>query len=395
MEQFRYLVIGGGMTGDSAVQGIREVDKLDRIGVISAEINPPYDRPPLTKALWTGKKSLKDIWRKTSERGAELYLPCTVKKIDPANKLVYDDEDEAYTYEKLLLATGGTPRRLPNDLPEIIYYRTVEDYKKVRALSDKDRKFCVIGGGFIGSEIAAGLTMVGRKVTMIFPESGLCNRVFPEKLSQYVTEYYRNKGVKILTDEASSGFKKEGETIHVITNKGHDLEFDAVIAGIGVTPNVELAKDAGLNIDNGIVVDRYLRTSDPDIYAAGDVANFENLYLDKRTRVEHEDNANAMGKRAGQNMAGDRGEYDYLPYFYSDLFELGYEAVGDLDSRLQTVVDWKEEYQKGVIYYMEHNKIRGVLLWNVWNQINAARDIIDQKGIFQPEDVIDMLPKPN
>jgi NADPH-dependent 2,4-dienoyl-CoA reductase/sulfur reductase-like enzyme len=167
---------------------------------------------------------------------------------------------------------------------------------------------------------------------------------------------------------------------------------DGVVAGIGIQPNVELAQAAGLEVDNGIRVDASLRTSRPDIYAAGDVANFYNPALDQRLRVEHEDNANTMGRLAGQAMAGRTVIYDHLPYFYSDLFELGYEAVGEVDSQLETVADWKEPYREGVVYYLRDGRMRGVLLWNVWEQVDAARKLIAERGPFRPETVKGRLP---
>ncbi len=394
MKKYDYLIIGGGMAGDSAVEGIRELDKQGKIGVISSEPDPPYDRPPLSKELWKGKKELKDIWRKISERDVELYLDCTAERIDPVKKVVYDDNDEDYSYAKLLIATGGKPRRLLGDLPEIIYYRTVQDYRKLRKLSEEHSEFCVIGGGFIGSEIAAALTMSNKKVTMIFPGDGICRHILPESLSKYVTSFYREKGVEMMSNESVTSMAKDGDRIRIHTSSGHDLTFDAVVAGIGIAPNTELAMNAGLNVGDGVIVDKYLRTSFPDIYAAGDVASFQSAYLDKRMRVEHEDNANTMGKRAGRNMAGENIAYDYQPMFYSDLFELGYEAVGDLDSRLQAIIDWREEHRKGVVYYMEGGMIRGVLTWNMFKQIDNARDLIGQKKQYKPEDLIGLLPKP-
>jgi NADPH-dependent 2,4-dienoyl-CoA reductase/sulfur reductase-like enzyme len=394
MENYDYLIIGGGMTSDSAVQGIRELDSHGRIGIISSEPDPPYDRPPLSKDLWKGKKDLKDIWRKTSDKGVDLYLKCTVQSVDPSNKLVYDDTGKAYHYEKLLLATGGKPLRLSGDTSGVIYFRTVETYRRLRKLADENSEFCVIGGGFIGSEIAAALTMVHRNVTMILQSSGICRHVFPDSLSQFVTSFYREKGVKILSGESLSSIEKNGNGFRIRTSGGLDLSFDAVVAGIGITPNTELALNAGLKVDNGIVVDRYLRTSNHDIFAAGDVANFESSYLDMRMRVEHEDNANTMGIRAGRNMVGENVAYDYQPFFYSDLFELGYEAVGVLDSKLQTVVDWREEFRKGVIYYLDEGRIRGVLLWNIFKQVDNARELIAQKRQYKSEDLIGLLPKP-
>ncbi|HET9220930.1 MAG TPA: FAD-dependent oxidoreductase, partial [Roseiflexaceae bacterium] len=173
---------------------------------------------------------------------------------------------------------------------------------------------------------------------------------------------------------------------------GRELLVDGVVAGIGIEPNTTLAQAAGLHVDNGIVVDSLLRTNHPDIYAAGDVANFANPALGKRLRVEHEDNANTMGKVAGRNMAGAQEAYDHLPFFYSDLFDLGYEAVGELDARLDMVADWKEPFREGVLYYLRDGRVRGVLLWNVWEQVDAARHLIAEPGPFGPGDLRGRLP---
>src|SRR5262245_5160323 len=143
-----------------------------------------------------------------------------------------------------------------------------------------------------------------------------------------------------------------------------------------MTPNLELARMEGIDISDGIIVDEFLRTSRPEIYAAGDVAFFHNPALNQRVRVEHEDNANTMGRAAGRNMAGKEEPYRHLPFFYSDLFELGYEAVGELDGRLEAVVDWKEKFREGIVYYLRQKQVRGVLLWNVWGQVDAARELI-------------------
>jgi NADPH-dependent 2,4-dienoyl-CoA reductase/sulfur reductase-like enzyme len=168
---------------------------------------------------------------------------------------------------------------------------------------------------------------------------------------------------------------------------------DGVVAGIGIQPNSQLAQEAGLAVDNGIVVDEFLRTSQPDIYAAGDVAAFNDQTLGVRRRVEHEDNANTMGRLAGRAMAGGVTPYQHLPFFYSDLFELGYEAVGDVDARLEMVADWTEPYREGVVYYLQAGRVRGVLLWNVWEQVDAARQLIAEPGPFQPADLKGRLPQ--
>jgi len=171
------------------------------------------------------------------------------------------------------------------------------------------------------------------------------------------------------------------------------VQFDAVVAGLGVTPNTELAAAAGLAVDNGIVVDAQLRTNDPDIFAAGDVANFPCAPLGMRLRVEHENAAISMGHHAGRNMAGADEAYTTLPFFYSDLFDLGYEAVGLLDDRFEIVEQWTQPYREGVVYYLDGGRVRGVLLWNVWGQVDPARELIAAPGPFDVENVRGRLPR--
>jgi 3-phenylpropionate/trans-cinnamate dioxygenase ferredoxin reductase component len=375
------------MTADAAVRGIRELDPGGEIGMIGNEPDPPYNRPPLSKNLWKGKP-LDRIWRRTQEFSVDLFPGRTVLSIEPDKKLVRDDQGTQYKYKKLLLATGGTPRRLPFGPQGIIYYRTLDDYRHLRDLSERGEKFGVIGGGFIGSEIAAALAMNGKKVTMFFPDTGIGARIYPAEISTYLNEYFRQKGVEVISGISLKDIQKQGNAYHIITEKGEDFQVDGVVAGIGLQPNVELARTAGIQIGNGIVVDECLQTSHTDIFAAGDVAEFHNPTLGKRLRLEHEDNANSMGKRAGRNMAGDCEPYTYLPYFYSDLFD---EAVGELDSRMETVVDWKDPYKKGVIYYLADKHVRGVLLWNVWDTIPGARNLIAEPGPFSAGDLVGRL----
>lgn len=381
MQEYKYLIVGGGMTGNAAVKGIRSVDSEGSLGLIGSEQDPPYKRPPLSKGLWKGKQ-LDSIWLKTQDQHVELHLGRTVERLDPGSKLVIDDHGTEYRYAKLLLATGGTPRRLPFGGDSVIYYRSVTDFRRLRALADSVERFVVIGGEFIGSEVAAALAMNGRKVKMVFPETGICGRLFPADLSSFLNDYYREKGVEVLAGESVEGIEDTAGTIRVRLKNGASLEADVVVAGIGIRPNTQLAESAGLEVEDGIMVGPSLQTSDPDIYAAGDVARFYNSALGRRTRVEHEDNANTMGEVAGKSMAGADVRYDHQPYFYSDLFDLGYEAVGELDSRLQPVTDWQEPYKKGVVYYLEGGRVRGVLLWDTWGKIDAARQLIAEPGPF-------------
>lgn len=387
MSHYKYLIVGGGMTADSAARDIRKIDSNGSVALIGAESVAPYNRPPLSKNLWTGKTNLKSIYRKTESRGVELHLGRKIESIDPKNKSTLDDKGEVRTFDKLLLATGGTPRRLPFGGDEIIYFRTLQDYERLRSLAEERGRFAVIGGGFIGSEIAAALATNKKDVMMIFPGEGIGWNLFPPDLALFLNDFYRKKGVTVLTKKSVVGLKTETNHFVLETKDRETFLVDGVVAGIGTQPNVDLAQAAGLRVENGIIVDQFLRTSHPDIYAAGDVASFYNPVLEKRLRVEHEDNANMMGGIAGRNMAGESVPYDHLPFFYSDLFDLGYEAVGEVDSRLQMVADWKEQFREGVVYYLRDNRVRGVLLWNVWGKVDAARQLIAEPGPFRAEDL--------
>ncbi len=391
MPDYKYLIVGGGMTADAAVQGIRQVDQKGSIGLIGSESRPPYDRPPLSKGLWKGK-SLESIWRKAAIHDAAVHLGRRVLHLDATHRRVTDDQGTVYRYEKLLLATGGSPRRLAADCPDVIYFRTIADYSQLRRLADGKQRFAVIGGGFIGSEIAAALAMNGKQVVMVFPEQGIGGRVFPSGLAGFLNDFYRGKGVEVRSGTRVAGVEaRDGRfAVKLTPSQGQpaqEIVADAVVAGLGIRPNLELAEQAGLEIGNGIRVDHALRTSRPNIYAAGDVAEFFNPALGTYLRVEHEDNANTMGEMAGRSMAGEAVSYDHLPFFYSDLFELGYEAVGEVDSRLETAADWKEPFREGVVYYLRGGQVRGALLWNVWERVDAARQLIAEAGPFRPEDL--------
>lgn len=387
MDHYDYLIVGGGMTADAVVRGIREIDPSGTVGLIAEEPHPPYARPPLSKKLWMGKPE-EMIWRNTAEVGVVMRLGRRVVSVDPGAKSISDSHGDRYGYGKLMIATGGAPRRLPHADDGVIYFRTLDDYRHLRELTSQGDNFVVIGGGFIGSEVAAALAMNNKKVTMIFPGTGIGERAYPPSLVEFLNGYYREKGVELWMGERTQNISRAGNKSVVTTSSGRSIEATAVVAGIGIEPDVALAQSAGLEVKNGIMVDEQLRTTNPDIYAAGDVANFYNPALDKRMRVEHEDNANIMGAVAGRNMAGWSEPYHHLPYFYSDMFELGYEAIGELDSSHEIVEDWSERFRKGVVYYCKDGVVRGVLLWDVWGQVDAARALIASKARMKPEELV-------
>ncbi len=384
---YTYLIIGGGMTADAAVRGIRSVDASGKIGIISDDRYPPYNRPLLSKGLWVGE-SFDSIWRKTEEEGVILHLETRAESIDINNKTVTDNKGNSYTFKKLLLATGGSPNRLSCSDPDVNYFRTLDDYNRLHELYLRGESFVIIGSGFIATELAASLAMNGKNVAMLFRSRSIGSKIYPKGFANFLNAYYTENGVKLIPNSMPTSITKKGNQYLITTTNGTELIADGVIAGIGIHPNTELAEKCGLNIDNGVVVDPFLQTSHPDIYAAGDVANFYSPALDRRVRIEHEDCANSMGFCVGKNMTGKQEKYNYLPHFYSDLFELGYEAVGELDGSMEIVEDWHDQYRKGAIYYLKDNCLRGAILWGIWDQLDPIKEMIASKQKLLPEQLI-------
>ncbi len=388
-----YLIIGAGMAADAAAKAIRETDATADIGMVGDDPSPPYQRPPLSKALWKDDKTVDDIDLATVETGARLHAGRHILSLDRAAHVATDDQGDTYRYRRLLLATGAAPRMLPFDGGKrLIHYRTKADYEALRSYATPGAYIAVIGGGFIGCELAASLCSVGCKVSLLFPGETIGAGRYPEGLARYLDEYYRERGVDLRPGTRVVGGEATPGGVKLELSNGEIMLVEAAVAGVGVTPSVTLAEQAGLEVDDGIVVDAQLRSSDPDIWAAGDVANFHSETLDRRMRVEHEDAAISMGRHAGRAMAGVAEEYTTQPFFYSDLFDLGYEAVGLLDTRLEVVEDWREPNREGVVYYLENGRVRGVLLWNVWDQVDAARELIAQPGPFDAASLRGRLP---
>jgi NADPH-dependent 2,4-dienoyl-CoA reductase/sulfur reductase-like enzyme len=377
MKKYDYLIIGGGMTADAAIKGIRELDKEGSIGLLCRESEPPYRRPPLSKDLWSGDKDVEDISCGTAQYDVDILLGHAAEKIDPSAHNV-DAGGDVFNYKRLLIATGGIPRQLSFDDEGVNYYRTLADYLNLlRAQAEKNR-FAVIGAGFIGSEIAAALTNKGKQVTMVFPEEFIGAGTLPPAVAQELSNLYVEKGVTLLPGLKLSGLECGPETYRLLLENGRKIEVDGVVAGIGIEPATELAENAGLEVDDGIVVNGMLLTTHKDIFAAGDVARFHNKHLSTSLRCEHEDNAVSMGRMAGRNMAGSHDIYDHLPYFYSDLFDAGYEAVGELNADLQLTGMWKGIDEKGAWAYHTNGSVRGVLFWNMFGKIDRGRALIAQ-----------------
>ncbi|HLS62100.1 MAG TPA: FAD/NAD(P)-binding oxidoreductase [Ruania sp.] len=376
--RFDYLIVGGGMTADAAARGVRELDTEGTIGIIGQDTDPPYTRPALTKKLWTDPDfSAEDNWLHTgTDTGAELRTGTRVTRLDVAGHTVVTDDGEQIGYRRLLLATGGTPHTL--DIPageRCLYFRTFADYRGLRAVSGAGRHVAVVGGSFIATELAAALVQNETATTVLFAEDRFSGGMFPAALAEHLQSTYADRGVQLRPQTTVDGGTLEADGITLQLSDGSTDRYDALVAGLGIEPAVDLAAEAGLEVDDGILVDAHLWTGAEDVYAAGDVARYPDRLLG-RQRVEHVDNATQMGAVAGRILAGSDETYDHTPYFYSNVFDISYQAVGTLDPSAQTIEDWVEPMEQGTVYYLRGDQLIGVLLWNIENRLDDARVLL-------------------
>ncbi|GAA4669602.1 NAD(P)/FAD-dependent oxidoreductase [Frondihabitans cladoniiphilus] len=391
-DTYDYVVIGGGMVADAAARGIRERDSSGSILILSEDVDQPYTRPALSKKLWTDPDftPADNDLNTAADTGAEIRLETHVEGFDRAAKTISIDGGETIGYGRLLLATGGHPKTL--DLPQddrVIYFRTAADYRHLRALSGSGRHVAVVGGGYIGSEIAAALAQNDTRVTVIFPDADLGAATFPESVDKVFEKRFIDHGVALVPGRRLDGATPDGDGFVLTLDDGSTLKADGIVVGLGIEPNTGLAEAAGLEVDDGIVVDARLTTSDPAVFSAGDVANYPDPILGRR-RVEHVDNAKEQGAAVGRIMAGSDEKYSHTPMYYSDVFDLGYEAVGKLDASLKTVEDWKDD-DSVVVYYLDDGQPVGVLLWNVWDSTEKARKVLAEAHALTADDLVGQI----
>jgi len=351
MEVFRYVIVGGGLAGGRACDGIRDVDPAGAIALVTEEEHLPYQRPPLSKGYLKGKQGLDRVYLKDlayyEQRGVELIMATRAEHVDPLACTMVLADGREIGYERLLLATGGRARRLPlpgNNLAGVFGLRTIEDSDAIRQMAADTESALVLGGSFLGAETAASLCEMGLSVTMAFPESRLLERIAPEALSKTLEQMYAEHGVQINPGTVADRLEGEGRVQRAVLSDGQTLDVDMVVMGVGIELNTALAQDAGLPLDESgaVLVDEYLRTQDPSIYAAGDIASWPDACFNKRLRVEHWDVARAQGLHAGRCMAGELAPYTTLPYFFCDMFDFSFEAWGD-------VTEWDRIVQRGSI----------------------------------------------
>jgi NADPH-dependent 2,4-dienoyl-CoA reductase/sulfur reductase-like enzyme len=402
MRHYDYLIIGGGMAADAAARGIRELDKQGTIGILSADTEPPYARPALSKRLWTDPNFNWDgaLLGTEQDTDAHLDLNTRVIRILPGeDRQVVTETGETIGYGKLLLATGLTPKTLPEaERGTVIYYRGAQDYHRLMRLSLSRDSFIVIGGGYIGAELAAALIGRGREVTLVLPGEVLGDSMFPLDIAHEYQKRFIDAGVQLVPGHqververvAASGSGDRGieaqeqEGVVVTLDDGRRLTADAAVAGLGSTPAIDLAREAGLKTEDGVLVDTRLRTSDPSIWAAGDIADYPDPLLG-RTRVEHVDNAKVMGRAAGRSMAGDPEPYDYTPYMYSRVLGIEWQAVGRLDPQLKTLAITLDDGGR-VVVYLDDGRAAGVLLWQAPDRLDAARSLLTRS--FRSEEEV-------
>ncbi|MDF2045346.1 FAD-dependent oxidoreductase [Microbacterium sp. Kw_RZR3] len=387
---FDHLIVGGGMVADTAARGIRELDADGSIGILSDDVDAPYTRPALSKKLWTDDEF---TWEKVplgtaDDTGADIRLRTRVTAIRPDAREV-DADGQTYTYGTLLLATGGKPVPLPiedrSNGARALTFRTAEDYRRLRSLADEVDRIAVVGGGYIGSELAAALVQNGVDTVLIHTGAVLGDAVFPAALAERFEKLFRDAGVEIVAGSKVTGGEADATGARLELENGDVVRSDAVVSGLGIDVATDLAESAGLTVDDGIVVDAQLRTSTDGVWAAGDVASYPDRILGRR-RVEHVDNANEQGRAAGRNLAGAAEPYTHTPYYYSAVFGIRYEAVGTLDAALDTVEDWIDP-ERGIVYYLDDDRVVGVLLWNVEDARDAARKVLAEAGTLSRDDL--------
>ncbi|MDF2920319.1 MAG: FAD-dependent oxidoreductase [Microbacterium sp.] len=394
MQSYDYLIVGGGMVADAAARGIRELDESGTIGILSADVDEPYTRPALTKKLWTDPDFTWDqVPLGTADAtGAEIRLRTTVTAIDRDGRTVEDKAGGRFGYRRLLLATGSRPHEVDApDSDRVLFFRSADDYRRLRELAAEGERIVVVGGGYIGAELAAALVQNDVDVDLVFPSTTLGDGTFPPPLAERYEQMFRDAGVRLVpgrrVEEVVTDASADDD-LEVVLDDGSRVRGDAVVLGLGVSPVTDLAEQSGLAVDDGVVVDAFLATTDDAIWAAGDIASYPDRLLG-RTRVEHVDNAQEMGRAAGRSMAGSSEAYRHTPYFYSQVFGVRWEAVGTLDPDLDTLVVETGDDESGprtVVYYRDETGAPvGVLLWNVADATDAARLVLAEAPTDEAE----------
>ena len=379
----KYCIVGGGYAAAAAIEGIRAHDSAGSILLLTRENHRPYQRPMLSKDLWYGTATLDrlplhpDEWY--TEQRVDLRLRNEVTELDPDARRVWDERGGDVTYDEILLATGCRPRRLRAEGAEtngVHYFRDLEDYLDLEARIDRIQHLTLVGGGFTCVEMAAALRSHGKEITLVLADEYPLHRLLPRELGLPLLDYLRDMGVETVSGDTLVSIRESEGLLRAQTHLGNTLDTQLVLVDQGAEPLVELADAAGLAIDDGVVVDEYGETSHPHVWAAGDVAEFPYLVLGQLMRVEGSDHGHAHGRAVGANMAGAKQPYDHLPLKWFRVGDLVFEGVGEIWARLDTELVWIEPGHEGAVFYVRDEVVRGVLLVNIHERIEWAREMM-------------------
>jgi 3-phenylpropionate/trans-cinnamate dioxygenase ferredoxin reductase subunit len=382
-----YVIVGAGLAGASAARTLREEGFTGPIQLIGAEAHRPYIRPPLSKDYLSGSSDRDSVYVDPkdwyAQHDVELLLGTSVARVDAGSQLIHTDAGDEFAYSKLLIATGSSPRRLSipgADLEGVHYLRTLDDSDTLRPLlSGGSLRLVLIGSGWIGMEVAATARTLGNDVTILERDPIPLANALGDELGQMFADLHEQNGV-ILRRSVSveSVLGQDGRASAVRLESGEVIPADLVLVGIGATPNVELADSAGLTIDNGISVDASLRTSNPAIYAAGDVANAYHPLAKLRLRSEHWANALNGGKAAARSMLGQKVSFDDIPYFYTDQFDVGmeYSGFGPLTRGAEVVYRGDRAGREFIAFWVTGGKVVAGMNVNVWDVNEAVQGIL-------------------
>lgn len=395
-----FVIVGAGLAGTSAAESLRERGFDGRVVLIGREPHLPYDRPPLSKGFLSGavaRDSIdlhEDEWYWTNR--IELYPGVEATRLDPVRREIDVGGGQRIAFDKLLLATGSSARRLAvpgSGLGGIRYLRTVDDATTLRGdLLPGDRRIVIVGGGWIGLEVAAAARGYGNDVTVIESATSVLRAALGEELGVVFSDLHRRHGVHLLLGEEVREFGGRDGVVASVRTAAVSMDADLVVAGIGATPDVALAERAGLEVDNGVVVDAYLRTNHPDIFAAGDIARFWHTGLGRRIRVEHWANARRSGALAAGSMLGERIAYDEVPYFYTDQYDLGMEFSGSIGPEGYDGIVIRGDLLSDhfVAFWIKEGRVQAGMNVNTWD-VNEAIAALVRSG--RPVDA-DLLADP-
>ncbi len=340
VRNYESIILGGGMVaGYAAKEAVEGGLQAGKVAIVSADEALPYERPPLSKSFLAGKDNEQSVLINDEkfyrEHGIDVHLKTPIQKIDIAGKKLIANSGDEFGFQNLVLATGACVRTL--NVPganqgHVLYLRSLADSARLRDALKSAKKVAVVGASFIGMEVASQSAQQGRETTMVFPQDRVWKSFFTPEMSQFFEKYYQERGVRLLR---GAEVKAIGENA-VSLSTGANIDADLVVAGVGVTPVTDVAEAAGLQTDNGIVVNEFLETSAAGVYAAGDVARFQDALSGKRRRLEHWDNAVKQGQHIARTLRGERKPFENIPYFFSDVFDLSYEFWGDTQGAERT-----------------------------------------------------------